>query len=250
MNAVTATSEIDGRNGARRTSRCVILVPVGATIDPRCEAALAALERRGYAVRRVLGFSAIDFGRSSMASAALADGFDELMWIDSDIIFAPNDIEALRRHDVPLVCGIYAKKSKPEFACEFLPGTRQIIFGQGGGLCELRYTGCGFLLTRRAVYEQMRTQLALPECNQHFGQPIVPYFLPMLRPWRGGQWYLSEDYAFCDRARQCGFKVMGDTTIRLEHVGSHGFAWEDVGRPRQKIDRYSCNFDWQRDDPE
>ena len=89
MNAATATADSDCRDGARRTARCVILVPVGATIDPRCEAALAALERRGYAVRRVLGFSAIDFGRSSMASSALADGFDELMWIDSDILFAP-----------------------------------------------------------------------------------------------------------------------------------------------------------------
>ena len=138
------------------SSQCVILVPVGSTVDPRCEAGLAALERRGYPVRRVLGFSAIDFGRSSMASAALADGFDELMWIDSDIVFHPDDVETLRGRDVPLACGVYAKKNKPEFACEFLPGTRQIIFGQGGELCEVCYSGCGFLLSRRGLRADAR----------------------------------------------------------------------------------------------
>ena len=39
------------------------------------------------------------------------------------------DVEKLRRHDKPLVCGIYAKKSRPEFACDFLPGTPKISFG-------------------------------------------------------------------------------------------------------------------------
>jgi hypothetical protein len=226
-------------------ARCVVLVPVAATIDPRCEVALGALERRGYAVRRVLGYSAIDFGRSSMASLALADGFDEFLWIDSDIVFHPDDVERLRGHGVPLVGGVYAKKGKPEFACEFLPDTRQMTLGTGGGLVEVRYLGSGFLLARREVYEGIRQMLELPECNQQFGRPIVPYYLPMLLPHRGGRWYLSEDYAFCERARQCGFATQADTAIRLEHIGGYGFTWEDVGRPKQPIPSYACNFNWQ-----
>ena len=39
------------------TSGCVILVPVGGTLDPGCEDGLRELERRGYPVRRVRGFS-------------------------------------------------------------------------------------------------------------------------------------------------------------------------------------------------
>jgi hypothetical protein len=46
-----------------------------------------------------------------MASDALAQGFDELMWIDSDGVFDPDDVDKLRQHDLPLVCGICAKKS-------------------------------------------------------------------------------------------------------------------------------------------
>jgi hypothetical protein len=68
------------------SSRCVILVPIGGVIDPGCEDALRELARRGYPVWRVHGYSAIDAARNQMASDALAQGFDELMWIDSDIV--------------------------------------------------------------------------------------------------------------------------------------------------------------------
>lgn len=40
------------------TSRCVILVSVSGAIDPGCEDGLRELERRGYAVWRVRGYSA------------------------------------------------------------------------------------------------------------------------------------------------------------------------------------------------
>jgi hypothetical protein len=230
-------------------SSCIILVPIGSTIDPACEQALHVLERRGYTVRRSYDFSAIDFGRSVLASNALAEGFDELLWVDSDMVFHPDDVEKLRGHGLPIVAGIYAKKSRAEFACEFLHATPQIVFGKGGDLHEIRYAGCGFMLTRRAAYDQIRRQLALPECNQRFGLPIVPYFLPMLVPDGAGQWYLAEDYAFCERARQCGLKVMADSSIRLLHVGSYGFGWEDIGHPRKKCATYTCNFNWQTGGP-
>jgi len=110
----------DGRSGesqqfvcansspVRDASPCVVLVPVQSAIEPACEAALVALERRGYAVRRVRGYAAIDQGRNQMATDALRDGFEETMWIDSDIAFDPNDIERLRAHRLPIVSAIYA----------------------------------------------------------------------------------------------------------------------------------------------
>ena len=56
-----------------------------------------ALERRGYVVRRVVGFSAIDQGRNQLATDAMAEGFEETMWIDSDVGFEPEAVDALRR---------------------------------------------------------------------------------------------------------------------------------------------------------
>jgi hypothetical protein len=210
-------------------NKCVVLVPVGSTTEPDCERALHVLERRGYQVRRAYGYSAIDFGRSVLASQALRDGFEEIMWVDSDVAFNPDDVDKLRRHELPLTCGLYPKKDRKSFACHFLPGTDRVVFGAGGGLQEVLYAGFGFVHTRREVYERVKDRMGLPECNQRFGNPITPWFLPEVVPDGAGWWYLAEDYAFCHRARRCGFKVMADTTVRLTHVGRHAYCWEDFG---------------------
>jgi hypothetical protein len=51
-------------------------------------------------------------------------------------------------------------------------------------------------------------------------------------------WYLAENFAFCERARQCGYQVMADTSIRLLHFGSYGYTWEDAGADPQRWGTY------------
>jgi predicted O-methyltransferase YrrM len=222
------------------TARCVILVPVGGAIDPGCEDGLRELERRGHPVRRVRGYSEIALGRSQMATDALADGFDELMWVDSDVAFDPADVERLRSHGRPFTCGLYPKKGPRQFANNFLPGTTQVRFGSCGGLLDVLYCGFGFTHTRRAVYDALRRTPELAECNRGFRHPLVPYFLPLVgADGRGDPWYLSEDFAFCERARRCGFVVQADTTIRLWHVGPYRYGWEDAGRDVQRFNDYT-----------
>ena len=53
-----------------------------------------------------------------------------------------------------------------------------------------------------------------------------------------GPWYLAEDYAFCERARQCGYKIMADTSIRLWHIGEYAYGWEDAGLERVRHDSF------------
>jgi hypothetical protein len=210
-------------------SKCAILVPVAERIEPACEEGLRELERRGYPVSRVYGYKQIDLARNQMASDALAAGCEETLWIDADTGFHPDAIEQLRSHDLPIVCGVYPKKNKRELAIHALPGTREIVFGKEGGLIEVLYGPTGFLRVRREVYEIIRRKLALPECLADAGRTLVPYFAPLLRADGEGQWYLADDFAFCERARQCGYTIMADTTIRLWHIGSRQFGWEDAG---------------------
>ncbi len=221
------------------TSRCVVLVPVDAGIDGECEDALRELERRGYAVWRLRGYSAIDAARNQMANDALAQGFDELMWIDDDIVFDPDDVDEMRRHDLPLVCGIYPKKACRQFACAFLPDTRQILLGTRGDLVEILYCGFGFVLTRRILYETMQQKLGMAACNQRFQMPLMPYFTPLIAGEGEQAWLLSDDYSFCERARRCGFRIMADTTIRLWHAGRYHYGWEDAGRDVERFTDYS-----------
>jgi hypothetical protein len=132
---------------------------------------------------------------------------------------------------------------------------------------------------RREVYAAMQERLDLPACNHRFGKPIVPYFQPMVvaehdvdqppgasprfERARGtvpycsadfaklgrspSSWYLPEDYAFCERARRCGFQIMADTTIRLWHQGSYGFTWKTPARTKNAMRRStSTSPKWKR----
>ena len=120
------------RRWARRSSgspmdprRCVILVPFGTSIVPPCERALEELERRGYEVRRIGGYAAIDQGRNQMATDALIDGYEETLWIDSDIDFHPDAVDRLRSHGLPIACGIYPQKGRRALASHIMPGARK-----------------------------------------------------------------------------------------------------------------------------
>ena len=220
-------------------SRCIVLVPTARYIEPECERGLRELEKRGYVVRRVLGFSAIDLARCVLATEALAEGFDELMWIDADVGFEADSVDRLRSHHQPIVCGIYAKRGRREFACSFFPGTRVVEFGPDVPLLEIQHSGFGFVLTHRSLFETVARRLELPVCNRAFGKPLVPYFLPMISSQGDDHFYLGEDYAFCERARRCGIPLMADLSIRLWHVGHYGYSWEDAGSDKERYAQYS-----------
>jgi hypothetical protein len=229
--------------------KCAVLVPYGNRIEHECEESLRNLERRGYVVRRVPGFAAIDQARSQLATTALADGFEEIMWIDSDIGFDPDSVDALRRLDRPLVAGLYAKKGRREVASSLLE-KKDLTFGRQGGVMEIRYAATGFLFTRREVYDKIRKTCRLPECNKQFGVVSVPYFLPMILETPEGPWYLGEDFAFSERARQAGFSILADTRIRLWHIGNYAYSWEDAGVVLRRFDTYIIRDKKPEDEPE
>ena len=129
------------------------------------------LEAQGYPVRRLYGFAQVDVARNRLASEAIADGFEELMWIDSDIAFEPQSVQRLRSHGLPIVCGLYPKKLEREWSSQFLPGQKSITLGEGGGLIEILYAATGFLLVRRQVFLEVQRQQQLPTC---FWKGAVP----------------------------------------------------------------------------
>lgn len=133
-------------------SKCVILVPVHRHVEPHCELSLRQLEAQGYVVRRLYGYAGVDRARNRLATDAVTEGFDEIMWIDADMAFEPKSVARLRGHGLPVVCGLYPTKVEKRLAAALLAGTSEVVFGDGGGLIEVRYAATGFLYTRRQVY--------------------------------------------------------------------------------------------------
>jgi len=216
---------------------CAILITHGVLgIEPECERALQRLAESGYTVRRKAG-GAIDLVRSQMSFDAMRDGFEEVMWIDADVAFDPADVDRLRAHDLPIASGIYPKKGERALASNLLPGTKSLTFGEEGGLVRIAYAAAGFLLVQRRVFEAL--DQVLPRCNEAYGHPVVPYFMPTVgEDDQGRPWYLGEDFAFCARARRVGFDVWADTRIRLEHIGRYRYAWEDAGGALERFASY------------
>ncbi len=208
-------------------SKCAVIVPCRDYIEYHCDEALRILEGRGYKIFRQRGISNIDFARSKLATDILRMGFTETMWIDSDIRFNPDDVDRLREHNLPFVCGLYMRKVEKRFTCTFPSEMRKVTFGSGGGLTEIEAVGMGFSLIRKEVYDKILAQWELPVCNAGTKEEVIPYFLSMVIKANDGNYkYLFEDYSFCYRAKLCGFKIMADTRIRLWHIGLHGYSWE------------------------
>jgi hypothetical protein len=228
---------------ATRTA-CAVLVPAMRYIEPECDEALAELERRGYAVMRMRGCSSIDQARNVLATAAIEQGFAETIWIDADTEFNPDAVERIRSHAYPVVAGIYARKgARAGFAFAEMPGARELVMGDSGGLTEILYAGTGFLLVRREVYLAIQQRFNLPLCDEGRRNRAIPFFMPMLEDWGGRMSYLGEDYAFSRRARLCGYKIIADTTIRLWHIGPYRYGYEDAGNGVERVATYRHVFE-------
>jgi len=228
------------------TRRPVVLCPFLTHIEPGCERGLRELEQAGYDVRRFPSSAAVDRARCDLATQTLLEDVDAILWIDSDIAFTADEVARLCAHDLPIVSGLYPKKGVQDFAVHLEPGTTELRVGDGGGLYDVRYVGAGFLYTQRLVYEDIRRTFGLPVCNTRFNMPCVPYFLPMVAVDEAGPpgsyWYLGEDYAFCERARQAGHKVVIDTTLRLGHIGKYNYGWEDAGSAIERVTGATFGF--------
>lgn len=225
--------------------RTAILVPYLTHVEPACERGLREVEAAGHEVRRFPASAAVDRARCDVATAALADGVDAILWIDSDMSFTLAEVERLIAHRLPVVAGLYPKKGIPDFAVHVARGTTELRVGEGGGLTPVRYVGAGFLYTERRVYDDIQRHFGLPVCNARFGAPTVPYFLPMViadDDAAGGYWYLGEDYAFCERARQAGYEIVVDTSLRLGHVGKYTYGWEDAGQQVTRVTGASFRY--------
>jgi hypothetical protein len=101
-----------------------------------------------------------------------------------------------------------------------------------GGLEEIQRGGTGFMRIHRSVFEAMKR----PELEyDNHGELQWDFFRVGIK----NREYLSEDWFFCDDARELGFKVMLDTRIQLLHVGQVNYPidWRSLGLvPDEKTD--------------
>jgi hypothetical protein len=168
----------------------------------------------------VSGCSIITMARNQLVHEFLKSDATELLFIDSDVIATPDDILRLMAQSAgkDITAGMYPRRAKDRnfFADLYFDENQDLEFD--GSLMRLKRVGTGFMLIQRHVLETMAA--AHPEWLYDFkGELISAIFDFEIK----NQHYLGEDYLFCDRAREHGFKIYADVDISLPHVGTDTF---------------------------
>lgn len=178
----------------------------------------------------------IETARSLLACSALAHGADVAVFIDSDVLFDPDDVELLAesaRETEGVVGGIYARrKMGAGLASSFSPDAKEATFFEGGGrYAAAGVVAMGFTAIHRSVFEKLDALPEYTEVNSLEGL-MRPYFKRIVRD---GYWH-KEDASFCHVARDVGKSTHVDTRFRLKHLGDHPFGVEDSRLSRQSVD--------------
>lgn len=152
-------------------------------------------------------------GAMNMATAAFLESeADEMLVIDTDVVFSRQHIDWILSHDEPLVFGLYPKKEPGlTYPAEFLD-TNPDPFSGDNILCEVKRTARGFMRVHRSVFEAMKPHVPSYTCAQ-MGRESWEFW----RVLRGGH---SEDFNFCDLWRKLGGRILIDKRCTAQHEGS------------------------------
>jgi hypothetical protein len=201
----------------------------------------------GFGVKHVGCDSLVPRARNRLVAFFLRSNATDLLFVDSDISFTVEDALSLIQMDEPIIGGVYPRKqldwerirkaAMSGIGAEQLPyyGYIPVMnWGDQGdysldSLMEVRHLGTGFLRIKREVFKEMiRREAALPydysSDESVFSEEPGYDFFPIGPDVRyplgsGGRQYLSEDWAMCEMARQCGYKLFAAPWVRLTHSG-------------------------------
>jgi len=179
-----------------------------------------------------LGDSHIDRSRNNLVAGFLNDPqFDEILFLDSDVLATADMINRIRSHNKPVVGGVYFIQDERLPARAVVNASQPACPVQLDGLQPHNYVGTGFILIRRRVFEIMVDKIGdelwyTPDCSEpgtvnfnFFGSGIYKY------P-NGGRRWLSEDWMFCQRCHDLDIEVFADTTFVAPHRGPINYPTE------------------------
>lgn len=161
---------------------------------------------RPFIVLDQVGYDVAD-ARNAIASAALGDPeVTHLLWIDDDATFPSDAVKRLLAHRLPIVGGLCFGRRPPYPPILLHEDPKSEIgyrfqYEYPEGLVEVDATGCHFLLVKRQVFEDVYKRCTTPR-EGPFTQ-------------RG----FGEDVSFCQRARECGYRIMVDASVKIGHLG-------------------------------
>lgn len=143
--------------------------------------------------------------RNNFCKQAIRDESDYILWLDSDMTFPRDTLARLLADDKDIVTGLCFRRTTPYTPCLFkeLRKTED----------EIRFKGYGDDFPRNRLFEVegcgAAVMLMKTDCLFDIGHD---WFTPM----KGA----GEDTSFCIRAREKGYSIWCDPTIKIGHSGT------------------------------
>lgn len=159
--------------------------------------------------------SLVTRARNEMAAWYLKTRFDCHLWIDADIEFSVEDVGKLWnlcQNGADIAVASYSMKLPDKPLSAWKGGKLVRIEDCPKEPFEVDYAGTGFFMVTRRVYER------LSKTTKTYEGPdgrVAAFFMTPVHD----DGFESEDYHFCRRAREAGFKITMDPSIRLGHIG-------------------------------
>ena len=176
---------------------------------------LVAMERVDECRFSIMCSSLVYDARNSLAKQAVTEGYDRMLWLDSDMDFDPDLLVRLSAdmdEGRELVSGLYFKRKAP---------VKPVIYKEVG----YYHSDLDDSVTPVAVsYEDYPKDSIFPIAGAGFGGVLVSvdlikrvgdkFGLPF-SPILG----FGEDLSFCLRASEVGAEMFCDSRVKLGHVG-------------------------------
>lgn len=186
--------------------KILIAVPTFETITNECFQSIYDLDKGNNDVefKYIKGYDCA-VARNKIVKHALEDDYDYTLMVDSDIVLPKSALKTYLLDPAPIVLGLYPKKFTTShetnvfkdnsvdyierFTYTDLPDERRFPV-KGGGF------GCAFIHS---------------DVFKHLKYPYFEYHI-----YNYGA-FLSEDLYFCTKAREEGYTIWADSTIRCGH---------------------------------
>jgi len=163
----------------------------------------------------VAGNAIVQWARDEVVNLFLETDANRLFWIDSDIIWEPEDfvrLLALSQKNKVVGATYPAKVDPPTF---YVHREEKPIETDKYGLMDVWGIGLGFTVMHREVVEKVHKQA--PKIYDEISKREVSQIFRV--GYVDGK-RQGEDMAFFDDIRELGYKVKLDPSIDLGHVGS------------------------------
>ena len=152
------------------------------------------------------GFNTAE-NRNFTVGKAFQNNCTHILFSDDDMAYEPDSLEKLLAYDKDIIGGLYNIRRLPStFVIEY---GETIKSDEEAKLAvepfECKAIGTGFMLVKTDVFKKLTSPFFGYKWNEN------------------GSVKMSTDWFFCEKAREAGYKIWCNPTLKISHIGDYAY---------------------------